>query len=617
MKTRYIIPVSIVILMALLSMVSCNNYLEMPAQGGFNKDSVFVNYRNTEKLLFDLYRDVPHIMQPWGGSAERDAFGNYYPYGLANMSNASVAISDEASSLTLQSAYNSHRVYAGAVNSTWFTTEFGEGEDKYNRHYSTIRRCFIILENIDKVPDATVAIKSRIKAECQTIIAEEYFELLKRYGGVPLVKKSYTATDPFLSRTSVEETYNYIIELLDKAITSPDFPAVLTPIEFGRATKAMAYGYKARTMLYAASQLFNSATPYVDFGTNNKLICFGNYDKNRWKLAKDAAKAAIDYCESNGYAIVNNQGITRNYQVACTKTPKDGNTEIMFGTFEDTDNGDMFYTWAFRGRNWGSAANAPTQNAVEFYSNTDGSKVNWDVKITTPPNQPDFPYKNLDPRFQQSFAYNGATWCSSYLPVVEFYDGATPDVTNGREGKAASRTEQLFGFRKYFNDLECTAIAGGSGGARPMAPIMRLTEMYFIYAEASNEFDGPTAQSFDYMDVIRARSGMPVVNRTLTQDDLREFIVGERAVEFIAENHRYFDLKRWKRPIPTRIYNMKIFKYADGTYTYEKVAPKDPNSTTSDPYAIKIRYWADFWFLHPFPIDEINKGYGLVQNPGW
>jgi len=605
MRTKHILPFIIGILMTLLSMVSCNDYLEMPAQGGFNKDSVFINYRNTEKLLYDLYRNVPHILQPWGNNGE-------------TMGNALVAISDEGSSLTLQSAYNSHKVYAGTVNSTWFTTVTGRGEDKYNWHYSTIRRCFIMLENIDNVPDALDEVKGRIKAECQTIIALEYFELLKRYGGVPIVKQSYTAIEyPYIGRATVEETCNYIIELLNQAIANPNFPAKVTnPIEFGRATKAMAYGYKARTLLYAASQLFNTATPYIDFGANNKLISFGNYDKNRWKLARDAAKEAITYCESNSYAIVKNMDVNRNYTVACCKTPKDGNTEIMFGTFEDTDAFNLFYTWNFRGRRGGAAANVPTQNVVEFYSNTDGSKVNWDVKITTPANQPEFPYKNLDPRFHQSIAYNGCKWCASNLPVVQFYDGATAAVTNGMEGKAAAKTEQPFGYRKYMNDLEC--LSGNTlGGARPVAPIMRLAEMYFIYAEASNEFEGPNTQAFDYLDVILTRSGMPVVNRTLTQDALREYIVGERAVEFIAENHRYFDLKRWRRPIPTKIYNMKILKYADGTYTYEKIAPSVPGIPGADPLAIKTRFWADFWFLHPFPIDEINKGYGLIQNPGW
>jgi hypothetical protein len=98
---------------------------------------------------------------------------------------------------------------------------------------------------------------------------------------------------------------------------------------------------------------------------------------------------------------------------------------------------------------------------------------------------------------------------------------------------------------------------------------------------------------------------MPVVNHSMNYDQLKAFIVNERAVELYAEDHRYFDLKRWKTPEPfQKIYNVKVFKYRDNTYTYEK-------------YLHQTRAWYDFWYLHPFPYAEVNKGYGLIQNPGW
>ena len=455
-------------------------------------------------------------------------------------------------------------------------------------------------ENIDNVPDATDVVKNRIKAECQTLIAMEYFEMWKRYGGIPIVKTSLTTNYPVLVRQPLKDVYDYIIALCDSAITNRDFPAMVTnPLEFGRATKALAYGLKARTMLYAASPLFNSTAPYIDFGSNNNLICFTNQDQSRWKAAMDAALDAITYCESNGYAIVNNISIGRNYTVACSKTPKDGNTEIMFGTMNSNANTNVRYTWSFRGRLGGAAANAPTQNAVEFYENRDGSRVNWDQLIRTSPNNPTEPYANLDPRFQQSIAYNGCLWYPNPDMNVEFYDAGEDGVTNGREGVAAAKTEYSYGFRKYLTDYEKS-----SAGFKVMSPVMRLAEMYFIYAEASNEYEGPTAKAFDLIDAIRSRSGMPPVDRTMDKDQFRTFIRKELAVEFYAEDHRYFDLKRWRTPEPTKIYNVHILKYKDNTYTYQK-------------YLHQTRVWYNYWYLHPFPYSEVNKNYGLIQNPGW
>ncbi|WP_172594483.1 RagB/SusD family nutrient uptake outer membrane protein [Mariniphaga sediminis] len=563
---------------------SCDDYLEMPAQTSFNQDSVFVNYRNAETYLYSLYERVPSIVLGWTDILNGPS---------------RVSLTDEAGSLALQSSYRSHKVYGGNVDATWFTTSLGE--DYYSRHWTSIRRNFIMIENIDNVSDITTTEKERIKAECKILIALEYFELFKRYGGVPLVKESLTADYPILDRESIENVVNYIVELCDEAIASPNLPAKVTrSIEFGRATKALAYGLKARTLLYAASPLFNTATPYMSLGENNKSICYTNYDKNRWKLAMDAASEAINFCESNGYAIVTDYGIDRNYVVACCKRPKDGNTEIMFGTMNSNSSATVRYTWSFRGRQRGAACNSPTHNAVEFYQNRDGSKVNWDQVIRTSAGNPDEPYENLDPRFDQTIAYNGSVWRTNPTMIVEFFDAGEDGVTDGKEGKKTAKTEYYYGTRKYLNGYEET-----SSGFLPMSPVMRLAEMYFIYAEASNEYQGPNATAFDLLDAIRLRSGMPEVNRSFSQEELRDFIVNERAVEFYAEDHRYFDVKRWLVQNPfVNIYNVKVLKWADDTYTYEK-------------YLHQERAWYDHWYLHPFPQAEINKNYGLIQNPGW
>lgn len=566
---------------------SCNDYLEMPEQTSYNLDSIFKNYQNTEPLIYDLYRDAPFHL--WGWAAK-------ILHGPQNST-----MTDEGITLMIQSAYTPIKVYAGNVSSTWFTSS--KGEDIYTDHWGTIRRAFILMENIDRVPDASTENKERIKAECKTVIALEYFELLKRYGGVPLIKKSLNNVEEYyIVRSSLKDVYDYIILLLDEAIATPAFPAVVpNEKEFGRATKAFAYGLKARTMLYVASPLFNTASPYMDFGDNNKLICFTDYDKNRWKLAADATLDAINFCEASGIALVDKYGENENYRIASSERPKDGNTEIIFAVSQHTAPTKII-TFLGRGAPLnGYAANIPTHNQVEKYQNKDGSFTNWDQKITTGPNDPTAPYDNLDPRFHQSIVYNGSVWYSSPTEYrMQIYDGAN-GASNGANGSTTAKAQFAYFFRKY--------LAGNEYSAKSYIPLsiyMRLSELYLNYAEAMNEFEGPTEKVFERIDAIRNRSGMPNVPRNLSQGELRDYLDRERSIELYFEGHRYFDLKRKLRGdiFKAPIHDVKVLKYPDNTYTYEK-------------YVYHERAWFDFWYLHPFPYDEVNKGYGLIQNPGW
>lgn len=588
MKSMFRIIAYLFIVISIGSFQSCRKYLEMPPQTSFNADSVFSRYQNTERLIFDMYQ--------FQGRALATALNS--KLGLSSVA----TITDEAICFTAQNGYTSNNVYAGSVNSTWFTVNGANGEDVYDNHWRTIRKAFILKENIDKVPDAPDDVKRRIKGECAAVIALEYFEMFKRYGGVPIVRKSLSEAEEFnIPRAPLDSVYQYILALCDEAIANPDFPAkVPDEKEFGRLTKAFVYGLKSRTMLYAASPLFNTDKPYQEFGKNNNLICFMRTDKNLWAQAAKAASDAITYCEQNGYSIVKTFGAARNYKVACEDLPRAGNTEVIYGTFQGINQSKLY--WLGRGTNVGGyAATEPTQNHIEKYQNTDGTQVNWNTPITTPVNDPTFPYKRLDPRFHLSVAYNGCLWVTTNPTYsLEIYDGVDASVPNGRNGPISARTQFAYFTRKWLNGFE------SSGVWTPMSPYMRLAEMYLNLAEALNEANGPSAQVFDALDVIRSRSGMPLVDRTLNQAALRAYIERERSVELYLENHRYFDVKRmlqgevFKGPI----YDVRVIRQKNASYTYTK-------------YKYHDRAWFTHWYLHPFPYNEVNKGYGLIQNPGW
>lgn len=572
---------------------SCNGFFDFPDSSSFNEDSVFSQYRNAERLVFEMYTNLPDVILSNG-------FGK--PLNGPSLD----VITDGAAAFSGQSQYGTHKFTSGGLTSSNVTGDGNGVEYAYNDHWKNIRIAHTLIERINEVPDATVEQKERIIGEAKTMLALKYFEMFKRFGGVPLVKKRLDDPSEYkIPRSSLKDTYDYIIQLCDEAIDNPYFPARTSSLEFGRLTKAAAYGIKAKTMLWAASPLFNTSSPYMSLGENNELICFGSEDKERWKLAADAARDAIDFCEANGYAVVDNQGNTRedyieNYKVATQYVPSSGNTEVIWGRVKPM-NADMWFT---RGEPMGGwATNVPTHNQVEKYRKNDGKFVDWSTRITTAVNNPDEPYEDLEPRFHATIAYNGKKWYDGVN--MEFFRAAEGGVTDGRNSMSVAKTEYSYALHKYVWGFEDVRKTGATW--RVVSTWMRLSELYFAEAEALNNYDGETfkTQILASLNKVLKRSGMSAPENLLPEDMAR-FIEREKAVEFFFESQRYFDLKRWLKgdELAGEIYDVDIRKYNDGHYTFEKVVREN-------------RVWNNHYYLWPFPQAEINKNYGLIQNPGW
>jgi len=144
-------------------------------------------------------------------------------------------------------------------------------------------------------------------------------------------------------------------------------------------------------------------------------------------------------------------------------------------------------------------------------------------------------------------------------------------------------------------------------------PWLRMAEIYLSYAEANNEFNnGPTAEAYRCVNVVRNRVGLGDLISGLTKEQFREAVILERALEFGFEEVRWFDLMRWKREtdFTKKLYGMNVWRSASPPYTYTYVLHELPG-----------RYWqanwSPKWYFSAFPLDEVNKGYGLIQNPGW
>ncbi len=473
-------------------------------------------------------------------------------------------------------------------NGTVDANRVGQEDYAYSVRYTAIRNCYIILERIDEVPNLDPVYKNQVIGEMKFIIAHNYFEMFRRYGGVSLVtKRLAVGEDAKFPRNTVEEVVNFIVKNCDEATAL--LPATYPTNFRGRITKTAAQMLKSRILLYAASPLFNTAKPYLDFGSNNKLICYGNEDNKRWQLAADAAKNVIDIALDGNFALIVDKGSDKNYKFAWEQLD---NSEIVLASKLTGPRSRTQFPWfgmqPFHMQNaWGGPS--VLHNFVKKYEKKDGTPQTWEGG-----NDLNKKYAELDPRFAQTVGYNGSFWNIDF-PILETYEG----------GRNATRCYGGAWMKKNIPDILSTA-----SNATPNAIVFRLAEAYLNYAEALNEAQGPVPAAYEAANAIRSRSGMPDLPQGLTKEQFRLRIQNERAIELAFEDHRLYDIRRWMIAEQdgvmvgpavglkiTKIAGSSDFKYE--TYTYEN------------------RNFNKRMYLHPFyPQTEVLKGY-LVQNPGY
>ena len=632
-----------------ISLSSCSDFMEFPPKAQFGLDSVFSKYTYVEKLLSEMYSyPIPlnFDTRSFGSNGVRLGGGSF-----------ASALTDEGQCFETSSGYQVQRYYTGNINpatcASWSSVY--RGEDDYAVKWKTIRKAYILLENIDRVPDGTfpdntgVSVadtKARIKDEAKLMIAVVYFEMWKRYGGVPLITRAYNEDDALKSfyqkRATLEETYNFIAGLLNEVIGNAKIPARITvSSEYGRFPLALAYGLKARLELHAASPLYNTATPYsTALGANSNLICFMNYDKERWKKAADAATAAIEYCEANAYSVIDNptnRDNGMNYTTASIEYPHKGNTESIWGVIMSSNGFWQNYTF-IRGLSspYGYACNLVPLNQIERYekdTTVAGEYKSWDaIQTYLVPTIPASTsatdggklvaavarkaYLGLDPRFYASISYNGVPdyGTQAFVDMADAWvDNATGGASyvklSGAFSYGKTRSTILHFVRKFTRGYEFN-----ENSMNPINIYMRLAELYLIRAEALNEYSGPQQHEYDDLNRIRTRSGMPNVKTDVTQAEMRETIAHERSIELFYEDQRWFDLRRTLQSaekIPVNIYKPVIKKW------YHKTTDAWPYKITYEKVLHNTRVWKNSWYMNPFPSQEVAKGYGLIQNPEW
>ncbi len=569
------------IILSLALLVSCakeGSDLLDPATTVITEEQVFTSAQYTTLFLNDIYGDILPVLPQTGNKGMRwpgtDAMQEITTdNGSTNLSTTGVFFTFNSGAWT-------------AATNTFSTAD-------WSNHWSSIRSCNMFLTRIDNVPldsefGFDASIRNVRKGEALFLLAFNYSELIKQFGGLPIIDKPVALSDDMkLPRSTFDATIEFVTGLCDQAATL--LPLVHPDADYGRATKGAALALKARLLLYAASPLWNNQSKPIDSPFR------GKFDAGKWKKAAQAAKSVIDM---NLYELhrTNPELIFVHMNQPCSYI-----TGISVPV--------KLYPPGGYGK---SGCNQVTYNMIKEYEVLKSGKAYMLEDPASGHNYAD-PYKNRDPRFYRDCMFNGYKFQNKTAEFGISASGGKIPAHNPSE--ASSYYTHVYSIK--FADLtlvvnfDCRNPAAGPRAHHNYAYI-RYAEILMNYAEAMNEAFGPEVDGLGNgktalwaVNQVRTRSqyparpeylgqtgGMPPIESGLSKEQLREKIRHERRVEFSFEEHR-FDIKA----------EIPIWQ-ANGSVVYEI-------------RTIDSRVFDRKMYRMPIPEAQLYANPNLVQNPGW
>lgn len=573
-----------------------------------------------------------------------DTYSKLY-YGLATNWNDVDGKMNTGMFETLSDCWHSHNAWDG-VNRKYYSGSYKAGDEDdgndtrfgYTKENSwqAVRAAWLFIENVNRVPDMDEAEKARLAAEAKVIIASRYFDMFRHFGGLPIIDKAYDVASEYeLPRATVEATVDFMVRLLKEAsdVLPWDLAADGESNWQGRFTKAAAMGLKCKVLLFAASPLFNDNEPYCreepQVAVTNHQVWYGGYKPELWA---QCLKACEDFFlalkENSYYSLMQASGVTTDdYRSAFNKAYfiRQDNTELLISTrIIGKYNWDWWYYWG----EWvGNGGYTPTKEYMEMFPLSDGTPFSWNGAVASNPFFTDNSYNkpNRDPRLYETILVNGAKYSGR---AVELWLGGRENVSSTEKETGAYATG--FGLYKFYKEGN-----GSLAGNYLEWPYLRLAELHLIYAEAllkNNQLE----EAVEQVDIIRSRVGLkglvacnPTKNLLTDANALMEEILRERACEMGLEDVRLFDMVRNKRAdlFQKPLHGLKIERADGGSGSWS-----DKPENVRGPFPTKFKYtefqlvntsrawWSNFsprWYLSAFPPSEVNKNYGLTQNPGW
>lgn len=615
----------------------CNDFLDVTPDNIATIDYAFRLRSTAERFLFTCYSYMPNQ----GSLNENPALlgGDELWLVATNTNNA------------WQIARGNQRVVNPYVNA-W------QGVQGSKDLYQGIRECNVFLENIHLVPDMSDFEKARWIAEVKFLKAYYHYYLIRMYGPIVLVKEnlpvSASPEEVRIPRSPVDECFDYVVQLLDEAL--PDLPDRIDfeVSELGRITKAINLSLKAKVLVTAASPLFNGNLDYKGFTNKDGTPLFNTTpDETKWQKAATACKVAIDFCESLGHELYTYQPRFSQYSLSDTTLiqmsirnafNEKWNSEVIWANTSSQVDGlqgnatprGLDPVFAANGATQGNIA-PPIKIAELFYSDNGvpiDEDVTWDYSSRFKLRVPEYEHRynlkqdyitvrlhfNRENRYYASLGFDGGIWYGQGR-----FDDNSDDLlfVSSKKGQPAapinlSSYSTTGFFPKKYTHFQ-SVIGEGNTFTREYYPwpVIKLNDLYLLYAEALNEVGGPSDEVYLYLNKIRARAGLPDVeeawgnyavnpNKHKTRDGLREIIHRERAIELMFEGQRFWDLRRWKEAV------IELNKPITGWDLDQETAQAY--------YREKMIYNMTFRtrdYLWPLNENTMLANPSLVQNPGW
>lgn len=556
---------------------ACDDMLDPKAETSLTEEFANISYNNTLARSVGLYTFLPNGLLYIDGAmmaSASDEAEHALETSLIQKFNAgswnAINNPDEAWEQNFQGIYaaNLFLTESDSVNLDYLKYDSNKQQDYKTR-----------LDNI-----------IRWKYEARFLRAFYYFELVKRYGGVPIIKEPLTLTSDLseFKRDSLSTCINFILSECDSAANNLPAPDRVTDPanNLGRATKGAALGLKCRVLLYAASDLFNNPEKWAPGYAQPELISLsGKTRQERWA---EAAAAANEFITSLGskyeigayreIRLFNNSEIIFNKRLASSNTFEKANYPV--------------------GYDLGSSGTTPSQNLVDAYEMLDGSAFDWNN-----PEHKANPYVNRDPRLAMSILTNN----------VEFKGRPIEAWAGGRDGSGVTRATKTGYYLYKYIDPNLDLLQNRTSVHH--WAIFRYAEILLNFAEAMNEAYGPTGNPEGYrlnavraLNMVRNRIGVeiPSISNTITYEEMKEKIRNERRVELAFEDHRFWDVRRWmigESTLGVPLRGVKITKISDTEFEYE-------------PVDVEKRVFEPKMYLYPIPQTDLNIT-SWIQNPLW
>jgi len=625
MKRRYILA-----LFLLLGLVSCKKYLDVVPDNVATIDNAFTMRTQAQKYLFTCYSYLP---------TEGDFTDDPALLG-----------GDEMWHFANKGGY--FNIARGLQNKV---SPIG---DRWPQLYRALRDCNIFLENIARVPDIDEVEKARWIAEVKFLKAYYHFYLMRMYGPIPVIKNNLpidaNVNEVKVSRDPVDSCFNYIVGLLDEA--KPGLPLTVTDpaTESGRITQPIALALKAKILVTAASPLFNGNTDQsILKNRDGKQLFNQTYSRVKWDSAMVACKKAIDLCTQVGIQLYTfTPGITQANLTPAIKTQmsirnsfaEKWNTEIIWANTQSiaatTTLQRLVATW------WDPALLdgvvvrgefSPPLKMAELFYTKNGVPINEDktynyngrysLRTSTDADKlyvrKDYTSAVLhfdrEARFYADLGFDGGIWYGQgkYDDNVDlFYLMAKYKERNGF-GKVGYSTVTGYYVKKYVHWQNVIGTGANYSTTNYPWPLIRLADLYLLYAEAVNEANGPGADAYQYLNAVRQRAGLESVqaswatysnnpSKFSTKEGLRDIIQQERLIELAFESQRFWDLRRWK--LAQDKLNTPIT-----TWDLQQTTAADyyrPTVLFNQTFGAKDYFW-------PIRDSDIAANGNLVQNLGW